>query len=331
MQAARYQIEGLLNISQGDGNGHHATLPRGFAGAPAIISGMKHVFVCGYSRSGTTLLTTILDAHPQISMGYELMQPLSDLPGALEALQKAVQQREKERPERALRRHKATYDVGTYLIHSRWARLNGHDLLRILRRFIAEGTTEVRTMRDQARLAMAVVECKREKESAALSGCKVLTSRFGVFRRNFPGSAFVLIARDPRDIVTSQLARGFERSVPQIAEHWRDYVNRFWRFSLLHPRRTAAVRYEDLVNDPEPQYERIFGMLDLDYGDEVRRYWDSKASILHTRHNNARLVGTELSSQSIGRWQEELAAEHVAAVEQICSRPMRRFGYEPTA
>ncbi len=292
---------------------------------------MKHVFVCGYSRSGTTLLTTILDSHPRISMGYELMQPLPDLPGAFDALRNAVQLREMERPERALRRRQATYDVGTYLIHARWARLNGHDLLRILRRFIDEGTTEVRTLRDQARLAMAVVERKREKEGTDLSGYKVLTSRFGVFRRDFPGSAFVLIVRDPRDIVTSQLARGFERSVLQIAEHWRDYLNRFSRFALLHPRRTVAVRYEDLVDDPEPQYERIFGMLRLDFGDEVRQYWDSKASILRTRHNNARLVSQQLFSTSIGRWRDELALEHVAAVERICGRPMTRFGYQPRA
>jgi hypothetical protein len=292
---------------------------------------MRHVFVCGYSRSGTTLLTTILDAHPCISMGYELMQPLADLPGAFEALRRAVQQREKERPERALRRKKTTYDVGTYLIHSRWARLNGHDLLRILRHFVAEGTTEVSTLRDQARLAMAVVERKREKEGTDLSGYKVLTSRFGIFHRNFPGSAFVLIVRDPRDIVTSQLARGFERSVPQIAEHWRDYSNRFWRFALLHPRRTTAVRYEDLVDDPEAQYRRIFGILGLDYGDEVRQYWTSKASILRTRHNNARLVGQQLFDTSIGRWRDELPREHVAMVERICSRPMRRFGYKPAS
>ena len=45
---------------------------------------MQHVFACGYSRSGTTLLTTILDSHPDIAMGYELM-PLG-LPPLAEAI-----------------------------------------------------------------------------------------------------------------------------------------------------------------------------------------------------------------------------------------------------
>ena len=33
----------------------------------------NNIFVCGISRSGTTLLTTILDSHPDVSMGYELL------------------------------------------------------------------------------------------------------------------------------------------------------------------------------------------------------------------------------------------------------------------
>ena len=41
--------------------------------AEALPGHVGHVFTCGMSRSGTTLLTTILDSHPDISMGYELL------------------------------------------------------------------------------------------------------------------------------------------------------------------------------------------------------------------------------------------------------------------
>ncbi len=43
-----------------------------------------HIFACGMSRSGTTLLTTILDSHPDISMGYELL-PV-DLPAVADTI-----------------------------------------------------------------------------------------------------------------------------------------------------------------------------------------------------------------------------------------------------
>ena len=291
------------------------------------MEAMKHVFVCGFSRSGTTLLTTILDSHPRISMGYELMQTIPPLPDAIKALRRA-RRSGTEQPAKLLRENKATYDVGTYLIHAGYAKVDLGELIRIFRHLNEEeGITEVRTMRDQARVALAVVERKRQKEGADLSGYKALTSRFGVFERNFPDSAYVLIVRDPRDVVASQLARKFDRSIEEIATLYRDYLQRFHRFALLHPRRTAAVRYEDLVNDPEPAYGTIFGMLGLEYGDEVRRYWDSKASIHGSWHNNAAKVGKDLFKTSIGRWKDDLEPAQQAEIEKICRRQIRRFDY----
>jgi hypothetical protein len=294
-----------------------------------MMGPMRHVFVCGYSRSGTTLLGTILDSHPGISMGYELMPAgLPPLPEAVEHLRRAIDTEGKP-PVSTLRADPATEGLGTFVIHAGWALVGPRELLRLLERQAEEGVTDARTPAAQARLAMAVVERKREKEGTALSGFKVQTSRFGVFRRLFPDSGFVAIVRDPRDVVASQMGRGFERSLERMATHWRDYYRRFQVLSLLHPRRTVVVRYEDLVTDPEPQYARIFGMLGLEYGDEVRRYWESKASIHRTRHNNAPAVGKDLFTSSLGRWRKDLDTAQVATVERVCGRLMKRLGYPP--
>src|SRR5687767_13795464 len=40
-----------------------------------MVSREPMVFVCGMSRSGTTLLAAVLDAHSRIAMGYELIPP----------------------------------------------------------------------------------------------------------------------------------------------------------------------------------------------------------------------------------------------------------------
>lgn len=52
---------------------------------------IRHVFACGMSRSGTTLLATILDSHPAISMGYELLPAgLPPLAESISLLREAV-------------------------------------------------------------------------------------------------------------------------------------------------------------------------------------------------------------------------------------------------
>ena len=295
------------------------------------MGAMRHAFVCGYSRSGTTLLATILDSHPQISMGYELVP--SGLPAAAPRRRRCVREALAEDPAdpaaalAAENRPPPTSGSSSSTPSGPWsARRNWP---RCWKPKPPPAAADASGTRRAARLAMAVVERKREKEGAGLTGFKVQTSRFGIFRRAFPDSAFLGIVRDPRDVVASQQGRGFQRSVERIATHWRDYYDRFSRFSRLHPGRTLVVRYEDLVADPEPQFARIFGLLGLPYGDEVRRYWESKASIHGTRQNNAPAVGRRPFTSSVSRWREDLAPADLATVERVCRRAMARFGYPP--
>jgi hypothetical protein len=290
---------------------------------------MRHAFVCGYSRSGTTLLATILDSHPQISMGYELVPSgLPALPSAAAQLRRAIAADPAD-PAAVLRREPATADLGLFVIHSGWALVAPEELAGLLEAEAAAGRGDASGTRRAARLAMAVVERKRQKEGAALTGFKVQTSRFGVFHRAFPDSAFLGIVRDPRDVVASQQGRGFQRSAERMATHWRDYYERFSRFVRFHPGRSLMVRYEDLVGEPESQYARIFGLLGLPYGDEVRRYWESKASVHHTHHNNAPAVGREPFTSSLGRWRQDLQPADLATVERVCRRALARFNYPP--
>ncbi|MCU0280462.1 MAG: sulfotransferase [Acidimicrobiia bacterium] len=299
------------------------------ATGPGKMEPMRHAFVCGYSRSGTTLLATILDSHPRISMGYELVPSgLPALPAAAALLRRALAEDPAD-PAAVLRRDPATAELGLFVIHSGWALVGPEEVADLLEAEAAAGRADATGTRKAARLAMVVVERKREREGTGLTGFKVQTSRFGIFHRTFPDSAFLCIVRDPRDVVASQLGRGFKRSVERMATHWRDYYERFTRFARFHPSRTLTVRYEDLVADPEPQYARIFGLLGLEYGDEVRRYWDSKASVHNTRHNNAPAVGREPFTSSLGRWREDLQPADLATVERVCRRAMARFGYPP--
>jgi hypothetical protein len=292
---------------------------------------MRHAFVCGYSRSGTTLLATILDSHPRVSMGYELVPSgLPPLPRAAALVREALAEDPAD-PVAALRRDPATADLGLFVLHAGWARVGPEELAALMDAEAAAGRGDAAGTRRAARLAMAVVERKRAKEGTAITGFKVQTSRFGVYRRAFPDSAFLGIVRDPRDVAASQQGRGFKRSVDRIAGHWRDYYERFSRFARLHPGRSLMVRYEDLAAAPEPQYKRIFGLLGLEYGDEVRRYWESKASIHGTRQNNAPAVGRRPFTSSVSRWRQDLQPTDLATVERVCRRAMARFGYPPAA
>lgn len=287
---------------------------------------MQHVFACGYSRSGTTLLTTILDSHPQIAMGYELM------PGRLPRLAEAADLVERAAaagdPAQVLRADPATRALGVFLIHCGRARVEPAEAATLLRDLDAAGLRRVRTLADRVRLAAAVVERKRADERAALSGFKINVSRVGAVDRVVPGSAYVFIVRDPRDVLASQLQRNFGRSPSRVALDWSKYVARFRRFAARHPERTALVRYEDLVTDRDGALDTIFGAVGVGYGDEVVRFYESNASIHGSRHNNAPNVGKDLFTTSIARWRDDLTRTQAGTVARLSRRQMAAVGYD---
>lgn len=286
---------------------------------------MRHVFACGYSRSGTTLLATILDSHPGIAMGYELMP--RDLPPLAEAALLVEHAAGRGDPAAVLRTDPATKGLGLFLVHCAMARVGPAEAAEVLRGLDAGGLHRVRGLRDRVRVAAAIVERKRAREGATLSGFKVNVTRVGAVDRAAPDSAFVFIVRDPRDVLSSQLERGFDRSARTVARDWSRYVARFRRFAARNPDRTALVRYEQLVTDRDAALATIFGAVGLDYGDQVVRFYESDASIHGTRHNNAPNVARDLFTTSIGRWRNDLTPRQTVTMERRCSRQMEAVGY----
>jgi hypothetical protein len=93
------------------------------------------------------------------------------------------------------------------------------------------------------------------------------------------------------------------------------------------PTRPHLVRYEDLIQAPEPALIELFEHLGLDADAErvaetVRRAEASTASMSHHRT-------TSDPASSIGRWREDLPED----IAEICNDELgpllAEFGYEP--
>ena len=288
---------------------------------------MEHVFACGLSRSGTTLLTTIIDSHPEISMGYEILPParvrsLRELVGVLQAASgqgRPLHQVLRDRPE--------TQPFASYLTNCNQARNSWEDVVAAANRLMAKGIEQLDGIDERAMFAMELAQRKRKKEGTLLAGFKLNSNRIAEVAAIYPDSAFVRIVRHPYDVAASQLRRGFDRSVPKIAVMWSRWDRRFRSFEAAHPDRAVTVRYEDLVTGPEVELGRVFAIIGLPYGEEVRRFYESGATIHRSAHNNAEAVGQALYQKSVGRGSRELGRLRRATIKAICGRGMRILGY----
>ena len=146
-------------------------------------------------------------------------------------------------------------------------------------------------------------------------------------RRIFPQVHFIVLVRDPRDVLCSYRSFSLGLSTPfnrwwvglsyrEQCDAWRkiyDYI--LSNLDVYH-----VVAYEQLVYNPVKVVKGVFRFLGLDMCPAVE----------HAIQTNNSFAGHSISPSpqaSIGRWKRELTPEEVRMVEDVCGPLMRRFGY----
>ena len=147
----------------------------------------------------------------------------------------------------------------------------------------------------------------------------------------FPDAKYINIVRDPRGVVASQLAMGWDQPETVVAAasvRWEFAASRTDHFARrLRPDQLLDVRYEDLVADPHTQVERILRWANLDAGEVVDTMVRGERSgwFIGPHAQAAAPVTTE----AVERWRERLTPAQIALVEHAARRLMPRFGYVP--
>lgn len=147
-------------------------------------------------------------------------------------------------------------------------------------------------------------------------------------RRLWPDARYLVLVRDPRDVLCSWRAYAKRPEVraqhPELVDYPADTLASSW--SAIYrglPRELEdpmILRYEDLCADPRRHVEGFLRSLDLEWSADVERALEE--------NDTFKGHGTASSLEaSMGRWQNELPAEDVALVERVCGDVMTEFGY----
>lgn len=286
----------------------------------------RHVFVYGMSRSGTTLVTAVLDAHPQISMGYELLpKGLGDPAVAARRIRDTAT----DDPEACAEALRALGEeqLAVYVLRSARCLVWPAEAADVLDSVAADGVAEITSLADRTAVSRRVTDVKSAKEGTSISGWKLNNPTIGRFDKLVDDAAYVCILRDPRDVWRSHVENDFERTVDQVATTWRRYLETFERFARKHPGRCHLVRYEDLVSSPQQELDRLCEHLGIPRDPAMDSFFDSKASVLRGGHANSELLSQDFFTTSVDRWRDSLAPADVEALEAGCYDGMDRHGY----
>lgn len=167
-----------------------------------------------------------------------------------------------------------------------------------------------------------------------------LTRYFPELLELHPTVRFVVVVRDPRDVVASMKvvaararAAGEPLPMPEMADGIKGmatlcqqyYRNIFASPLVRDPDRLTFVRYEDIVTDTTATVEKLSRWSGLDIRPEaVASANEGDDGTIF----GARLNGQKISSDSIGNFRTRLEPAEVTVVETATEKFMKAFGYE---
>lgn len=279
------------------------------------------MFIMGKERSGTTLLQSMLNVHPNIVAPHESRIII--------------------------------YMYSKYGKVKTWTE-------GILREFCDELYTETRFEQfwliNKDELLSILIRVKDELNYALIF--KIIYSRFSpgkdikiIFDKNpvyylfmhelqviYPDAKYIHIVRDYRDNIISHRKAMLVKNVADLAYRWL-IVNEYIEEAKKKSRGNwFTLKYEDLVNEPIKCLEDVCLFIGLPFDEAMVNGFNSKLShVFESNKDNKKFmrfhssIYNPISNDKIGKWKKELSAGDIQVIEAIAGQyGKQQYNYEIT-
>jgi Sulfotransferase family len=286
-------------------------------------------FIAGAAKSGTTLLVSLLDSHPELLV---MPQDTAYFPTVLTKY--------------GSRGRRAQFD---YLTKESWTNvLFGFQTMRgrqdyaefpkqkFLETFERVAFDPTNTNRDLLVLMMEayaqVVGVPLERIKRWLEKTPANRNYVSEIFNRFPKSKLLLTMRDPRALLAAQIALESTRKTRRFSVY---YVVAHWRAAATLAKKIRnreipglVVGYEDLALDPKMSMQKVCDYLEINFDPEIVLN-PTKVGRSWAGNSAAGVRFSEISTEPVTRWKNELHEDEIGWVEWHCRELMPEFGYEP--
>lgn len=286
------------------------------------------LFIRGVSRSGGTLLVTICDAHPDVSMSYELY------PNLLDSLTNDSRIKFFGQLLSSEAKMKKTYKGDDHKLKTFVARcyrsgLNSIELYSIFNLYIESTLTPFSNSSEKMEFIACCARAKMKKEGKKKWGMKCNTS-YSQYLEKWPNACFVNIIRDGRDVLASQLNTGsFNKTVRQTAEGYLSSHQKFLKWQEDSSFNGFNLIYEELAFSSSSTLQKMCAFIGIPFNLKMLNYYQEDLTIFKNSmgHLSRDRINKPIDSSKIGRWKLDLKNEQVIEFENIASPILKKFGY----
>jgi hypothetical protein len=275
------------------------------------------VFVVGVGRSGTSLLQSMLNAHPAICFAPETS-----------FLRRLVATGVLER----LFRSAGPHAVASFLERDALVARLGIERSELRVLVLAQGAQfgAAGLYRD-----LLSACCRQRKKGAAFIGDKDPRSveLLKLMKKLLPDAFVLHITRDPRDVLASkkkaEWSRGRSVLAHLFAHRVQERMGREWGPALFGAR-YLELRYEELVAQPTATLERACAVLGIEFDARMLDFAASSRELVAPDEMawKQETLGPLVDNRN--KWHEALTSWEVALAEAVCADALRQNGYAPS-
>jgi hypothetical protein len=263
----------------------------------------RPIFVGGYMRSGTTLLRTLLDRHPNLAVANEFFLMNRLIPW----------------PKTNHRTHETMLNACSDVIDRQ-----GLNYEALLKRYQVYPP-------DVKHLLWAAIEEYAAAKGKQQGGEKTPENLiFGLtLLQWFPMARMILIIRDPRAVYSSLIKTTFDKvKTPQnLAALWSIGSRQLKNLKQRYPAQVKIVLYEKLVSDTESTLRDLMPWLGLAFDPVQLDYSIPTPQFNAQNEPHMSLASKPIKIERINAWKNDLSPTEIATIEIISEKQMKYWGY----
>lgn len=261
-------------------------------------SNLQYVAIVGVGRSGTTLLMSMLNAHPEVAFPPEFH---------------FINQHLVQKPE-------ATLDeaVARLQADARFERLQV-DLDEVIRPFTAGQPFSMPNLYRQILLYYA------RQQNVTIIGDKApkYVEYLPVIQQIFPNAKIIHLIRDPRDVYLSRTKAEWSSkrsNTLQFLAYRAQYDLGRQQGPKLFGENYFEIQYEHLLTQPQTELEKICQQLQIPFSDNMLQFSKSaKALVASDELAWKKEVLGPLLTTNMNKWAQELTPQQISRIESACA------------
>jgi hypothetical protein len=272
-------------------------------------------FLICSERSGSNLITKIMDAHPEVCgpSPYHLIRASAP----------------------------TLYRYGDLTIDRNWSTLI-EDTVNLFHCMIARWRIEltVESLQEavQQRTLAALIRWIFEQEARANRKQRLFVKENHSYSflpfliSNFPESRFVYLVRDPRDMASEwKITGALPGQIRTAALQWQiDQRHSLAAYGFLKDLdKIHLVKFEDLLQRTEDTLQILCTFLGIDYSERMLEFHHNRMTITNAEQQGAWAdLGRPIMKDNFNLFRQRLSEAEIMYVEAICSDEMERLGYK---